>query len=525
VYLTRLALTDYRSYEAAELALRPGVTVFHGPNGQGKTNLVEAIDYLATGRSHRVATDHPLVRAGTPRATVSGAVVAGLEDSRTLTLDVEINASGANRVRLNGAPRRPRDIAGAVRVVFFAPGDIALVNGDPAERRRFIDELMTTRWPRLAGVRADYDRALKQRNALLKGLAAARRGGSRWGSRGPAPAWNSDGWADSAGGSSDSPADEGSLSAWDDRLVHLGAEIIAARLRTLDDICDSFAEHYDDIAPTPSLARVRYRSAIWPGWEEEFGTLAAGEGDGDDDDETLDGPVIPDALDPLTDVERLTGPRDVHEIETLLRERIAQRRDDELIRGVTLVGPHRDDLVLTLGDLPAKGYASHGESWSVAVALRLASLDVLIADDLRPILVLDDVFAELDEVRRSRVAHVIGSTDQVFITAAVLADLPPGLEAEFFEIGRGTVTPRGSSGGSPDASHSGKDMANSTVDPDDHLGNPGRVERGPLSGDVISHHPGSPEPTFSETFDSEKVRDSLSMTSSERTTGEGESHA
>ncbi|WP_040159260.1 DNA replication/repair protein RecF [Nigerium massiliense] len=380
MFVTHLSLADFRSYPHVEAALEPGVTVFTGRNGQGKTNLVEAVEYLATLGSHRVAADAPLIRFGSERAIVRGRVQAAVDDPRQLLLEIEINQGKANKASLNRGPlKRPRDLLGALRVVLFSPEDLALVKGDPSDRRRFIDDLVTQRWPRMAGVRADYDRVLRQRSMLLKSLS---------GRRGPV--------ASEA---------ESTLDVWDESLAGLGAEVMATRLTTLADMTDGVSEAYAAIAPSNNDARLSYRSSI-----------------------------LGDAVDVVAAAE--LGPAELRE---RLRVRMGERRRAEIQRGVSLVGPHRDDLVLTLGPLPAKGYASHGESWSFALALRLGSEGVLRADGVEPVLILDDVFAELDEVRRDRLAARIAGAEQVLITAAVAGDVPEELHGRRFIVEGGEV--------------------------------------------------------------------------------------
>jgi len=373
VFVTHLSLVDFRSYPAADVPLDVGVTVFTGANGQGKTNLVEAVEYLATLGSHRVATEAPLVRHGADKAVVRARVQAAPDDPRQLLLEVEIIPGRANRASLNRSPlRRPRDLLGALRVVVFSPEDLAAVKGDPSERRRLLDELVTSRWPRLAGVRADYDRVLKQRSALLKSLSG----------RGPRPV---------------AAESEGTLSVWDESLARLGAEIVEARLATLADLEPLLQEAYADIAPTRNDASATYHSSSVP-----------------------EGAVLT---------------RD--ELAAVLVERMQQRRAEEVARGVSLVGPHRDDVTLALSGLPARGYASHGESWSLALALRLGSLAVLRADGVEPVLVLDDVFAELDETRRERLARLTLTAQQVLITAAVAADVPEVVDGRRYTVTSG----------------------------------------------------------------------------------------
>jgi DNA replication and repair protein RecF len=360
VHLRRLAVADFRSWERAELDLEPGVTVLVGPNGVGKTNLVEAVGYLATLGSHRVAGDAPLVRHGADRAVVRATVV---HHGRELVVEVEIAPGRANRARVNRAPvARPRDVLGILRTVLFAPEDLALVRGDPAERRRFLDDLLVTRFPRYAAVRTDYDRVLRQRSALLK---TARNGRSGNGAQ----------------------SDLSTLDVWDGHLARHGAALLAGRLDLVAALAGPAVEAFAEIAPTSDAIALVYRSSL-------------GE-------------------DPL--------PSSPEELEPLLLEALARVRRQEIERGVCLVGPHRDDLDLRLGDGPAKGYASHGESWALSLALRLASYRLLCADDVEPVLILDDVFAELDDRRRRALAGVAARAEQVLVTAAVADDVPAGL--------------------------------------------------------------------------------------------------
>ena len=387
MYVRHLSLVDFRSYPTAELALEPGPSVFVGPNGHGKTNLVEAIGYVATLGSHRVATDAPLVRAGANRAVIRTVIV---RDARELLVELEIVPGKANRARLNRSPvPRPREVLGALRTVLFAPEDLALVRGDPSERRRFADELLVARAPRFAGVRADYDRVLKQRNALLKTSAFARRAGAR-----------------SAGAESSSAGDLRTLDVWDGHLATLGAELLAGRFEALSALTPYVEKAYDAVSNGRGRARIAYRSSLAP------------------DDE------------PLPPVELVAG-REV--IAAQLLNALARVRSQEVERGTTLVGPHRDDLVLQLGDLPAKGYASHGESWSFALALKLASYDLLNADGGEPVLILDDVFAELDTQRRDRLAELVVDASQVLVTAAVAHDVPDALQGTRFDVADGEV--------------------------------------------------------------------------------------
>ncbi|WP_232549229.1 DNA replication/repair protein RecF [Propioniciclava soli] len=408
MFVTHLSLADFRSWPLAELALERGVTTLTGRNGQGKTNLVEAVEYLATLGSHRVAADAPLIRFGAPRAIVRARVQAGADDPRTLALEIEIIAGRANKASLNRGPlKRPRDLLGALRVVLFSPEDLALVKGDPADRRRFIDDLLTQRWPRLAGVRADYDRVLRQRSTLLKSL-----GGRR--------------------GAVDAGA-AATLDVWDDSLARLGGEIVHARLRTLTDMAGSVADAYLAIAPSNNDARVAYKSSslgLDPTPDAAAPSDRAAPSGGA-------GPQGPPEHPPAGE----WADRSPDELAEQLRGTMERRRGEEIARGVSLVGPHRDDVVLTLGPLPAKGYASHGESWSFALALRLGAYALLREDGVEPVLILDDVFAELDEVRRSRLAERISGAEQVLITAAVASDVPDALAGRRFRIADGQVSP------------------------------------------------------------------------------------
>ena len=378
MYVDFLQLADFRSYAGVDVPLGPGVSTFLGANGQGKTNLVEAIEYLSTMSSHRVASEVPLVRSGAERAVVRARVQAGIDDPRQLQLEIEISPGKANRAKLNRSPlRRAREIVGVLRTVVFSPEDLAIVKGDPSERRRFIDELITSRWPRLAGVRADYDRVLRQRNTLLKSLSGRSRSGPPSG------------------------GDAGStLDVWDSHLARAGAELLEARLLTLSDLAPHVAKAYADIAPVNNDATAEYKASI-----------------------------------PLGDQ---TGRQ---ELAGLLLTAMTERRSEEIQRGLSLVGPHRDDITLSLGLLPAKGYASHGESWSLALALRLGSFHLLRADGVEPVLILDDVFAELDSTRRTRLAAGVQSGEQVLVTAAVGADVPEMLRGRRFTVTLGAVNP------------------------------------------------------------------------------------
>jgi DNA replication and repair protein RecF len=375
VFVDHLQLADFRSYPQVDVPLGPGVTTFLGANGQGKTNLVEAVEYLSSLSSRRVSSEIPLVRFGAERAVIRARVQAGLDDSRQLQLEIEITPGKANRAKLNRSPlRRARELVGVLRTVVFSPEDLAIVKGDPAERRRFLDELVVARWPRFAGVRADYDRVLKQRSTLLKSLSGRARGGPP------------------------SPEAASTLDVWDAHLAAAGSELLAARLRTLTELEPHVGKAYADIAPTNSEVAATYKSGL-----------------------------------------ELTDQLSREELTEVMVAGLQARRADEIQRGLCLVGPHRDDVVLTMGPMPAKGYASHGESWSLALALRLGSFQLLRSDAVEPVLVLDDVFAELDSTRRQRLAGSVLTAEQVLVTAAVGADVPAELAGRRYRVSGGGV--------------------------------------------------------------------------------------
>ncbi|KJY45481.1 DNA replication/repair protein RecF [Streptomyces sp. A1547] len=383
MHVSHLSLADFRSYARAEVPLDPGVTAFVGPNGQGKTNLVEAIGYLATLGSHRVSSDAPLVRMGADRAIIRAAVTHG---ERQQLVELELNPGRANRARINRSSQvRPRDVLGIVRTVLFAPEDLALVKGDPGERRRFLDELVTARSPRMAAVRSDYERVLKQRNTLLKSAAMARRHGGR-------------------------SMDLSTLDVWDQHLARAGAELLAQRLDLIVTLLPLADKAYEQLAPGGGPLGLAYKSS-------------AG-GETADTAEAVDGGTA----------------RTREALYEVLLAALAEVRKQEIERGVTLVGPHRDDVLLRLGDLPAKGYASHGESWSYALALRLASYELLRSEGAEPVLILDDVFAELDARRRERLAELVAPGEQVLVTAAVDDDVPGVLAGTRFGVSGGEVT-------------------------------------------------------------------------------------
>ncbi len=394
MHVAHLSLTDWRSYPSAEVALEPGVTTFLGANGHGKTNVVEAICYLGTLSSHRAATDAPLVRQGAERSIVRADLV---RDGRHALIELEVNPGRANRARVNrGAVPRARDIVGMTRTVLFAPEDLALIKGDPDGRRRFLDDLLVLRTPRLAGVRADYERVVKQRNSLLRTSGAAR----------------------GAAGRENLLA---TLTVWDDQLIRFGIELTAARIRLVAELRPALTAAYEEIAPGRGEPGVAYRSSLVPRERGASDDVAA-VGDSSADLESV-----------------VAGPDAMAELGKRMQIQLEERRRDELERGVTLVGPHRDDLMVSLAGMPARGFASHGESWSLALSARLSAHDLLSGDGDEPILVLDDVFAELDVSRRAALAGRVVGAEQVLVTAAVEADVPAVLRGHRFDVEPGVV--------------------------------------------------------------------------------------
>ncbi|MFZ2383096.1 MAG: DNA replication/repair protein RecF [Candidatus Nanopelagicales bacterium] len=374
----RVELFDFRSYPHVEVSFEPGVNVLLGPNGIGKTNVVEAVGYVSTMSSHRVAADLPLVRVESPQAVIR---VESIRRDRSSVTEIAIIPGRANRVQISGSPVRARDVVGQLRTVLFAPEDLALVKGDPSDRRRFLDDLLVQRAPRYAAVRGDYERIVRQRTTLLKSMA----------------------------GRGNRPLDESAastLEVWDEQLAEVGASLLFGRLSLMAEIDELVASAYGRVAPGKSAT-----IAYYPRW------LSA-------------------------DHDGCALPRDRELLRDLLREHISLKRREELARGVTLIGPHRDDLQFEIGGMPAKSHASHGECWSLALSLRLGSFDLMRGlDDGSgdPVLILDDVFAELDQSRREALVTVAASAEQVLVTAAVADDVPPELAATNFSVAPGEV--------------------------------------------------------------------------------------
>ena len=357
--LNHLSLINFRSYAKLELPLSGGTHIFVGENGEGKTNIIEAIMYLALLSSHRISTDAPLIKLGSEQAFIRAKIS---DQDRETLVELEINNGRANRAKVNQNPvRSQRAIQGLVKAICFSPEDLDLVRGDPGERRRFLDQLLTQRSPRMAGVLSDYEKALKQRNTLLK-----------------------------------SRAPETSLHPWNEHLANFGGEVIAARLKLIENLSPQIIEAYKNIS-TKKAPTLGYKS-------------------------TLDLP---------------TSDKDKNR--TALLEKISELLFQERERGISLVGPHRDDLLLNLGEHPVKGFASHGESWSIALSLKLASYQLLKSDGDQPILILDDVFSELDQSRRDRLAKLTTNSEQTFITVAVENDLPDEISGKRYVVTNGEV--------------------------------------------------------------------------------------
>lgn len=393
----RLELRDFRSYLEITLELQPGVNVLVGPNGVGKTNIVEAIAYISTLSSHRVAQDLPLVNREGNQATIRLEFVRGeltsdgaMPTASRSVAEISVIPGRANRLQISGSPVKPRELVGQLRTVVFAPEDLNLVKGDPAARRRFIDEVLIQRAPRYLGIRADYERVLKQRNALLKTMSKSR--------------FRSSGEAHSSSGVDD----DSTLKIWNEQLAEQGAALLYGRLALVSELAPLMTKAYEQVAPgKPAAVGYQARSFV------DSGVIEPGE------------PV----------------PVNREELANLILSSIRAKSAEEIARGITLVGPHRDDLVLTVDGLLAKHYASHGECWSVALSLRLASFELMRGIDSAgdPVLVLDDVFAELDTSRREALANFAGDVDQAIITSAVAEDVPEQLAGTTFVVTPGNV--------------------------------------------------------------------------------------
>lgn len=386
---SHLSLADFRNYRVAEVGFAPGPNLVVGRNGQGKTNLVEALGYLSTLGSHRVSNDKALIRADCDAAIIRARVEFG---NREILAEVQINRSTPNRAQVNRSAIKPRELPRYFSSVLFAPEDLSLVRGDPSGRRRFLDQLLVLRNPRISGVLADYDRVLRQRNTLLKSARARRVAANAL----------------------------TTLDIWDERLIEIGSQIIDERAKLIALLAEPLREAYQSVAGDDHVPELESSLSVLGESDDDEESAAAVKGQG-----TGGGAGKPAG--------RPTA--------GAFREVLALRRPRELERGLTLVGPHRDDVVFRLNSLPAKGYASHGETWSFALALKLASAQLLRRDSATgdPVLILDDVFAELDQARRARLADAVTGFEQVIITAAVLEDIPPALAAHIIHIDAGAV--------------------------------------------------------------------------------------
>lgn len=385
MFAKRVKLTNFRNYESADIEFSAGVNLIFGPNGQGKTNLVEALNFFSNLDSHRVAGHTPLIKQGESAAVIS---LELSHETRDLLLEYEINSDSVNRARLNKSQvAKPKEILGYLNSVIFAPEDLDIVKRDPSNRRSFLDQLIIQFNPRMHGVYADYERVLKQRNTLLKSARATGTKGSNL----------------------------STLDAWDQSLITNGTEIISARVSITEKLLPGLIKNYQDIAKSNNEPSMFIRSSIVSSSQIEK-----------DDLETQD----------------ILQTSDTDTITQMFQEKLSIVRPKELERGITLVGPHRDDLQLNLGTLPAKGYASHGESWSYALSLKLASLEILKQESRLgdPILILDDVFAELDNDRREKLSDLVQQNEQVLITAAVIEDVPENLLAKRFQVDSGRVS-------------------------------------------------------------------------------------
>lgn len=380
MYVSNLSLTGFRSYDAVDIPLTPGVTVLVGPNGVGKTNVAEAVRYASLLSSHRVAADAPLIRQDAQQAVIRCTVTRG---DRQLTLEIAINPGRANRLQVSGSAMRPRDFVGILRTVTFAPEDLVLVKGDPAARRSFIDEVLVQDSPRFHAVKTDYERVVRQRTALLKSLSG-RSGSVR-------------------------EAAHSTLGVWDEQLIELGAELTSARLELLQRLRVHVQKAYAQVAHG-GRCELHYEARSF---------------------KNLETPAIEHILESR------------QSIADGLKNQIEARRNEELARGLTVVGPHRDDIAMSINELPAKTHASHGECWSLALALRLGSLELFreTADQSGdPVLILDDVFAELDNHRRQALAQWAIGNEQTLVTAAVAEDVPAELAATRLIVTPGQVT-------------------------------------------------------------------------------------
>jgi len=375
LWLRSLQLTGYRNYEQLSAEFPAGPVLIIGENGEGKTNLVEAIGYVSTLESHRVAGYQSLIHKNQSSSQLSAKVS---HQGRDLMVGVELNKDSPNRFFLNGSQRKKTsEILGLIRTVTFAPEDLDLIRRDPSDRRAFMDSSLVQLKPRLAGVKSDYDRVLKQRNALLKSARSVKN------------------------------PDLGTLDIWDDQLVALGTELTIERLSLVAQLEPLIKDFYAKLSASKEEVRLRLVSAVGADEGENFADIE------------------PDAKAYAND----------------FYQRLETLRDRELERGITLAGPHRDELVIEKAGLLAKSHASQGEAWSLALGLKLAlgSVSRKNSDLGDPILLLDDVFAVLDKGRRQRLLEFVTDYEQVFITAADQAMAPQLDWAAELSVSKGVI--------------------------------------------------------------------------------------
>jgi len=373
VRVSHVALDDFRSYRHAVVEFAPGTTVLLGSNGQGKTNLVEAVSYLSAFSSHRVSAEQALVRLPlSPDEPQPGGAVVRVRlvtaGERETVIELEIVRGKANRAKVNRTQVRPREVLGLLKSVVFSPEDLQIVRGDPQVRRQFLDDLLIQQHPLIAQVKNDFDKVARQRAALMKSAQSQLR-------RGFTP-------------------DFSTVEVWDDTFAQLSAQLSLARVGLVEELRGPAAHAYEEIGGSPRKLDIEFLAS--QGNCPVGGDLATVAGE--------------------------------------LKEILASSRMKEAERGVNLFGAHRDDLKLTLGGMPVKGYASHGETWSVALSLRLGAFELLSRDGDTPILILDDVFAELDSSRRAGLTRMITEAEQVLITAAVADDVPQELHAQVHAV-------------------------------------------------------------------------------------------
>jgi DNA replication and repair protein RecF len=358
------SLVGWRNYEQQSFEFTGSPTILLGANGQGKTNFVEALVYVALGRSHRTALDSVLVGSGRDHAIVR---VVAEHAQRRLTVDIKVTASGGNEIRLNGVPTKRKDVVRLLPLVLFAPEDLEIIRGDPEQRRTFLADLATESAATQVADLAEYDRVLRQRNSLLKTIRMAH-------------------------------GDNSTLDTWTDSLVQVGARVMIARRRIVEALEPLASAQYSAISSSDDRLTLALAESIAPG--------------------------TPDAGVP-----------------TALAAAFTAKRADEIERGTTLIGPHRDDLTISLNGLAARTHSSQGEAWSCALSLRLAMIDFLRARSAvgDPVVILDDVFAELDPERRTRLGKHVRGIEHLIITTADETTIPSDLTGVIHRVSKGRI--------------------------------------------------------------------------------------